>query len=412
MNFLLKIVEGPNKGAEVALVEGVVVTLGKSDECDIVLADPTLPDAPLSLEATPMGVTVDGESLEPFNVRTAGATSFAVGPEGAPWSPLVWPKPEETEVEGQKAEDRKSESDSAKTENSPEVAQAESATNGSTAQRSNGQTGHRRRGCFGCLLAIILILLILALLGWFFRGVLAPRANSLLERSGVKWRVRGAGSTAVVEADVPVSPSFALEKLADKYDLELQENDGRATLSGNFATRAERLRATAEAYASRPGINLDLSDDESFLSAAEDALFTLTEGALKVTVATNRYLHVTGTSTSPLDLQKTLEALNSDLPKLRGFDASGVVLESPTFPMPPAAKPAATVQRSNGSAAKRPAQPALPVCGILTTPYPCLVMRDGARVLEGGTVGGSVILKIEADSVTITNAAGRFTWKP
>ena len=43
MNFLLKIVEGPNKGAEIALVEGVAVTLGKGDDCDIVLADPTLP---------------------------------------------------------------------------------------------------------------------------------------------------------------------------------------------------------------------------------------------------------------------------------------------------------------------------------------------------------------------------------
>ena len=32
MNFLLKIVEGPNKGAEITLVEGVAVTLGKGDE--------------------------------------------------------------------------------------------------------------------------------------------------------------------------------------------------------------------------------------------------------------------------------------------------------------------------------------------------------------------------------------------
>ena len=44
MNFLLKIVEGPNKGAEIALVEGVVVSLGKRDDCDIVLADATLPE--------------------------------------------------------------------------------------------------------------------------------------------------------------------------------------------------------------------------------------------------------------------------------------------------------------------------------------------------------------------------------
>ena len=74
MNFLLKIVEGPNKGAEIALPEGVAVTLGKSDGCDIVLADATLPDAPLSIEATASGVTAGGEPLAPFAVKTAGAT--------------------------------------------------------------------------------------------------------------------------------------------------------------------------------------------------------------------------------------------------------------------------------------------------------------------------------------------------
>jgi hypothetical protein len=242
--------------------------------------------------------------------------------------------------------------------------------------------------------------------------VLRPRAQALRERAA-KWRVRG-GSAAVVEADVPVSASFAIERLAKRLGLELEEGAGRARLSGNFATRAERLRATAEAYASRPGIELDLSDDESFRTAAEDALFTLTEGMVKVTVATNRYLHLAGSSDSPLALTKTLDSLSADLPKLRGFDVSGVKLASPTYPMPPAAGPLAN-QRTNGQAGKRaarPAQPALPVCGILITPYPCLVMRDGRRILEGGTVGDATILAIAADEVTITNSAGRFTWKP
>ena len=53
-----------------------------------------------------------------------------------------------------------------------------------------------------------------------------------------------------------------------------------------------------------------------------------------------------------------------------------------------------------------------PVCGILTKPYPCLVMRSGARVLEGAPFGDGVILKIAADSVVISNSSGRITWKP
>ena len=95
MNFLLKIVEGPNRGAEIALVEGVAVTLGKGDECDIVLADSTMPEEPLSIEAADDAVTVNGERLEQFAVKTIGATSFAVGPADSPWGELKWPKKEE-----------------------------------------------------------------------------------------------------------------------------------------------------------------------------------------------------------------------------------------------------------------------------------------------------------------------------
>ncbi|MBQ8125795.1 MAG: hypothetical protein IJ173_07925, partial [Kiritimatiellae bacterium] len=74
MSFVLKIVRGANAGAEIALPEGVAVTLGKSDDCDIVLADATLPDAALTLAAAADGVTLDGEALAPFAVTERGAT--------------------------------------------------------------------------------------------------------------------------------------------------------------------------------------------------------------------------------------------------------------------------------------------------------------------------------------------------
>ena len=92
MSFLLKIVAGPNKGAEIALPEGVAVMFGKGDECDIVLADPTLPDAAMALKASPDGVTLDGVPLEPLAVAERGATAFAVGPADAPWGELKWPE--------------------------------------------------------------------------------------------------------------------------------------------------------------------------------------------------------------------------------------------------------------------------------------------------------------------------------
>ena len=415
MAFLLKIVEGPNKGAEIALVEGVAITLGKKDDCDVILADPTLPDDPLEISATADTVLVGGVPLEPFNVRTAGSTSIAVGPADAPWGPLVWPKPEE-EADSQKSDDGDTdESESTKAKDEEQKADDDNTSDDSTDKPTDEQTEKRKRR--GYLIAAVAILLLLLLFGWLFRAALLLRAHTLCDKVGLKWRSNGGGVISAVDANAPASPSFAIERIAGRYQLLLEEVNGRAKLSGNFATRAERLKATAEAYATRPGIDLDFSDDESFRTAAEDSLFTLTEGALKVMVATNRYLHLSGISESPLTLQETLKLLNQDLPKLRGFDVADVKLVSPAEPVAPTVRRPATstVQRPTTPAAKRPARPAtpsLPVCGILTTPYPCLVMRDGRRILEGGMVGDATILSIAADSVTVTNSAGRFTWKP
>ena len=163
MSFLLKIVEGPNKGAEIALVEGVAVTLGKTDDCDIVLADATFPESPVKLEATSTGVTVDGAALENFHVRTFGSTSFAIGPADAPWGDLAWSvreKERETEDDERAARDeRRAES--------PHPSGPEPPPEGE-------KPAKRRRGCLGCLIAFVLLLLALAALGWFFRDQARP----------------------------------------------------------------------------------------------------------------------------------------------------------------------------------------------------------------------------------------------
>ena len=403
MNFLLKIVEGPNKGAEIALVEGVAVTLGKGDDCDIVLADPTMPDAPLSVEASADGVTVGGEPLEPFSVKTFGSTSFAVGPADAPWGELKWPKPEDRE-------------DSTE----PPPPRTPEPPNHATTEPPNDQdtepSSRRRGGCFGCLFVLLGLLLVLIALVWLFWDALKPRAESLWEKM---YAGRSDSDDApTVQPSGSDTRSSSLRDIAAKYALSLVEFDGRARISGNLKTRRDRLAATAEAYGAQPGVELDLSDDESLRASAEDALFTLTEGALKVVAATNRVVSIAGSSRSPVLLKKTLEALNADLPKLRNVDVSGVVI-SPrvvradgTETMDEGQENGNPAPRARRRASKKTASPTLPVCGILTTPYPCLVMRDGRRIMEGAAIGDCVIVEIGADSVTLTNSTGRFTWKP
>ena len=402
MNFLLKIVEGPNKGAEIALVEGVAVTLGKGEDCDIVLADPTMPDAPLSVEASADGVVVGGVPLESFSVKTFGATSFAVGPADAPWGELKWPKPEDREEERENGEES--------TEPPPPP------TTEPPSPPATEPSSRRRGGCFGCLFVLLGLLLVLIALVWLFWDALKPRAESLWEKMYAGRS--GSDDAPTVQPSGSDTRSSSLRDIAAKYALSLVESDGRARISGNLKTRRDRLAATAEAYGAQPGVELDLSDDETLRTSAEDALFTLTEGALKVVAATNRVVSIAGSSRSPLLLKKTLEALNADLPKLRNVDTSGVVI-SPLMArtdgdgagdgeQADGIFPTRTPRRTS----KKTASPTLPVCGILTTPYPCLVMRDGRRIMEGATVADSVIVEIGADSVTLTNSTGRFTWKP
>ena len=410
MNFLLKIVEGPNKGAEIALVEGVAVTLGKGEDCDIVLADPTMPEAPITVEASADGVAVGGEPLESFSVKTFGATSFAVGPADAPWGELKRPKAEVREEETVDKEEPSEPPNHQNTE--PPNPQNTEPPNDQDTEPSS----RKRGGCFGCLLAFLVFLLVLAVLLWFFRDAVKPHAESLWEK------MRAGRSTADDSPTVQTSSSDArlsnLREIAAKYELSLVESNGQVRVSGNLKTRRDRLAATAEAYGALPGVELDLSDDESLRASADDALFTLTEGAIKVVAATNRVISIAGSSASPLSLKKTLEALNADLPKLRNVDASGVVI-SPAMARADGNE-AGDGEQAKGTFApraprrtsKKPSSPTLPVCGILTTPYPCLVMRDGRRIMEGAAIADSVIVEIGADCVTLTNSTGRFTWKP
>jgi len=406
MNFLLKIVEGPNKGAEIALVEGIAVTLGKGDDCDIVLADPTMPDAPLSVKASADGVVVDGEPLESFAVKTFGSTSFAVGPADAPWGELKWPKAEDREDSAEPPNDPTTEPPNDQTTESPNAPTTEPPNN-QTTEPSN----RRRRGCFGCLLTLLALLLVLMALAWFFRAEVKPYAESLWE----KVCRLGSDRSPTAQASATDTPLSNIRDIAAKYGLSLAESEGQVRISGNLKTRRDRLAATAEAYEALPGVELDISDDESLRTSAEDALFTLTEGALKVVAATNRIVSIAGLSRSPLTLKKTLEALNADIPKLCNVDATGVrfgALTHGSGVVDDEDGDGTFASRARRRTSKKSPSVTLPVCGILTTPYPCLVMHDGRRIMEGAAIGDCVIVEIGADSVTLTNSTGRFTWKP
>ena len=392
MKFLLKIVQGPNAGAEIALVEGVRVTLGSADSCDIVLADPTLPGEACAIEASADGVVLTPpgaapESMEPLRVRSFGSTALAVGPADAPWGPLNWEAPAVAEPPAEAGE--------ARPESAP-PADADSATPDSTKGAEPEKDGaksaepaapsRRRARRVGCLVLLLLLLLLLAFAAW----KLLPR---FLHASGTQPE---SGDGSVSEA-----PASGLLVLAERYGLTVIETNGTTLARGDFGTRAKRLAATAELYEAQPGIVLDLADRETLLASSADLLAAATDGALEIRDVTNRVAVLAGRAADPAALRAALDALRADVPRLAGVDTAAVTLDSPFAPTPAGAAANPDGKAPSRTVAARPAQPRLPLCGILLQPYPCLVLQNGQRLSEGAEVGGYKIVSIAPDRITV-----------
>lgn len=415
MNFLLKIVQGPNTGAEIALVSGLTVSLGKSDSCDIILADPTLPDEPIQIETGEDRVTVhlpDGGGsvrLEPFHVTTVGTTAFAVGPSDGVWGTLVWPKPE-TPVSAS------GETSAAATSGEGEMPETPAPV---APMPARDERWKRRSRIPGCLLILLVLALILAALFLVFRPKIVEHWenwNRPRGANGEQQTVQGTNVAGeVVQPQAEVKP---IDRLVGRYALSVTNRNSRQVLYGNFRTRAERLAATAESYAAEPGVELDFTDDESLRTAAEDTLTMIGSGSLRVANVTNRVVVLSGKVSSPESLRRVLETLSSEVPRLETVDAARVSVDAPATPVPAQETVASTAlrrsvkTRGNKDPVEKQGKPELPVCGVLIDPYPCLVMRNGTRLLEGGQIGESTILKIEPDQITLTNSMGVIVWKP
>ena len=401
MNLILKIVQGPNTGAEIALVEGVNIKLGKGDNCDIVLADQTLPDLACEIEVSADGVTLllpgdVRETLEPLQVKLFGTTAIAIGPANGSWGALAWPTPETEKLE--------------EAPQKPEKAAPQE------------QPKSMR------LLIVLLAILLLLLLLWFFW----PYCNAKIASC------RAFCSELFGNDNIAKQPSSAsrwnsLDELAKAYGIELVQptgNDAVPILKGNFKTSAERLKLTALAYSMKPGITLDLSDEESLKRAAEEILLMMTGTAMSVEKAEGRKLFLAGSIRDVAALQHVLEALKTDVPQIEGIDCSklnytAVATVKPREPQPVIEEPAKPVIEEPAKPEERPAPSEPPVVraeplarppaglvGVMTTPMPYIVLRNGSRVLEGAEYGGYIIHKISEDVILLKKGDDIIEWRP
>ena len=419
MNYLLKIVQGANAGAEIALAEGVV-TFGSSDSCDIVLADSSLAAEAFAIETTDTGVSLkalpDGEAkkIDLYTLFSFGNSSFAVGENGAAWPELKSPEPPSPPE--QPAADTETDS-SASTPPSP--SDTPPSTDGGPrpdTEEPRPTEGKRssRRSCLGCLLVLLLLLVFFAI-GYF-----------LALRYGRVWEsvpfVRAELDTPAAEKDTPAAesepPADTLAAWAATNGVAVLEKDGETVLSGNFAKRADRLNFAQDAYERDANLILDLSDDETLKSGVEEVLFVLTEGRTKLVVATNRVVKLAGRARSRDELLHTVAAICTDVNRVRVVDDTAVACDDGKRTDAPTRYQALSSQAARKHPFITPApkpgmpEPKCPVAGVILMPYPCLVLRDGSRAAEGSMVGEFKVEKIEADKVTLKRGEETVTWKP
>ena len=395
MNFILKIIQGPNAGAEIALVAGTTVSFGSGEECDIVLGDQMLPEkvGELLVEENQVSLLLpDGrqEKLTPLQVKPLGTTAVAIGPAEGTWGKLTWPEDD----------------------SSQEPTALEEMAQASAEAQVKGTEPPKSRLLQFVLLFVLLAVVLLEFVIWFFW----PQLNAQVQKGRERWNgllEKWSSERKMRLAATPIRRQ-TLEELAKNYGVQavIPEEDSQDTpkLKGNLRSRADRLQLTALAYNSFPGIEIELSDDESLCNSASELLNMVTEGKVKVAEAANRRLVLSGNLESPTALRRMLEAIQADVAFAESVDCSQVVVSPEGTAV---AHPVAKAKTESAKPAVAPVvQPRLPVVGILLTPCPCLVMRDGSRVLEGGDFRGFTVEKITSDIVVLRHGENRLEWKP
>lgn len=437
MSFLLKIVEGPTKGAEIALVEGLRVSVGSGDDCDIVLADGSLPAHAFELDVTATTVTLvkgdETQALTPYEIVDVGTTAFAVGPAEGEWpenlarakglaagatgarsgqlaAGATGAKPDAAGANSGAAGARLGVKGSASVASAAGASPAEAEASGNASER-------RRRGCLFAALAFFILLILLAgLLLFFWPRVRAacPAAETarvaVVEQSRRAWgwakglcreiRARCAKPAPAVV----LGPSLA--EIAAQHGLALGERNGAPLLAGNLRRRTERLAIRSLALADDPNVRFDLTDDETLKAAANELLFVVTEGALKAVAASNRVVTLVGRIPTAAALTEAVRALNSDVKGIERLETRGVAVGG-TAPTAADEAPALPKRRT-----AKPSSPDYPIAGILTAPYPCVVLRNGTRLTEGASLGTARLVRIAADKLTLKDGGSVIEWKP
>lgn len=396
MEFLLKIVEGAAKGAEIALVGGMRLKLGRGEDCDIVVNDASLGDTACELDVGDSAVTllVPGAApveMKPYEIHRLGAVAIAAGPLEGEWENLR----ESVKKEEPPAEEKPAEPPPAgeAAEAKPEAA-PEPAADAANAEPWWKKLTRRLLMLAACGLAVVLALLVILIV--------------LICRGCGEGQTRGRRGFSTA--------SFA--EVAGTNGISIVESNGVRTVRGNLKRRTERLAIRALALAEDRSFRFDLTDDETLRECAESLLYVVTESCVKPAVATNRVLELSGFVPSEAAAAAVELAIRSDVPGVKtvlwdrvdiGGAAPEAVSATAFARTGEPAKADSVVAESVAiarPAAKSPATDGRlrfnqPYAGVIVKPYPCVVLANGLKLVEGASVGGAEIVSIDEEKIVV-----------
>ena len=471
MPKLLKILTGPQEGAELELDAGIALRMGTDDSCDIVLVDAMAPGQALELvlEGDDVSVTAAAErmfagdaalpvgektALPDYTVLTVGSTRCAVGEADKPWPPLRWIPLDVLLAE--KPQPQKQEEETKPEEKTPEQTEEAPLSREQVEKLDELQSKQRaRRGRSLAIMSWLLLILICAAGMWFTgRHV---------------WNLAAPKEKKETEDIAENAHKTRLEKLRERalalgLTIEEEEDGSIKRISGNVPRTSQRTVIEQIVKYDCPNVVCEMTDDETLARSVKELIWGLTEGRLQLVSLKDRVAKLMGMTNSEEEWKTIVDNIRHDIPRLASVESDVVYADvmaaklrealsktgfhdvrveilpgelqfvgyapkdsSQTFVklveeavkyFPENARLSNLVKWKNAETAvegEEPVKPKarqLPITGIVVHPYPCVILADGQRLGTGSMVGGYTIDEISLTEVSLSRNEEKLTWRP
>lgn len=470
MPKILKILTGPQEGAELELDASIALRMGTDDSCDIAIVDAMAPGQALDIvmEGDDVFVTAAAERifagdaplpvgektvLPDYTVLTIGSTRCAVGNTDKAWPPLRWiPLDVLLAEKPEKQEDAKPEEEKAAEQPQQEETPLSREQVEKLDELQSKQRAKRSRG-FAIISWLVLILICVA--GMWFTGRHVWKLAEPKEKNETTDIIENAHKTR-------------LEKLREKatalgLTIEEEEDGNIRRISGNVPKASQRTLIEQIVKYDCPQVICEMTDDETLGRSLKELIWGLTEGRLQVVSLHNRTAKIMGMTNSEEEWNTIVDNIRHDIPRLGDVESDVVYADvmaaklrealaktgfqdvrveilpgelqfvgyapkesSQTFVrlveeavkyFPENARLTNMVKWKDPDTPVDGEEPApkarqLPITGIVVHPYPCVILADGQRLGTGSQVGGYTIDEISLTEVSLSRDEEKLTWRP